>query len=81
MNKFPDISRSKGNQIKKFGQLTEYNMKIIFLETSCGAVEKLVPDLRKNQNQFSRSTVCSFIQFFLLYVQIEDYQNILQLVN
>ena len=25
----PNISRSKGNQIMKFGQLTEYNMKNI----------------------------------------------------
>ena len=28
----PNISRSKGNQTMKFGQLTEYNMRIIFLE-------------------------------------------------
>ena len=35
----PDISRSKGNQAMKFGQLIEYNMKNIFLEKSyakCG---------------------------------------------
>ena len=34
-----DISRTKGNQTTKFGQLTEYNMKTIFLEKSyrkCG---------------------------------------------
>ena len=30
----PNISRSKGNQTMKFGQL-EYNMGNIFLETSC----------------------------------------------
>ena len=29
-----DISRTKGNQTTKFGQLTEYNMKTIFLEKS-----------------------------------------------
>ena len=28
----PNISRSKGNQIVKFGQLIEYNMRDIFLE-------------------------------------------------
>ena len=28
----PNISRSKGNQTIKFGQLTEYNMRNIFLE-------------------------------------------------
>ena len=35
----PNISRSKVNQIMKFGQLIEHNMKIIFLEksyTKCG---------------------------------------------
>ena len=32
---FPNISRSKGNQIVKFGQLIEYNTKNIFLEKSC----------------------------------------------
>ena len=34
-----DISRSKGNQTMRFGQLTEYNMRNIFLEkshTKCG---------------------------------------------
>ena len=34
-----NISRSKGNEIMKFGQLKEYNMRIIFLEkssTKCG---------------------------------------------
>ena len=29
------ISRSKGNQAMKLGQLTEYNMRNIFLEKSC----------------------------------------------
>ena len=39
-----NISRSKGNQTIKFGQLTEYNMKNIFLEksyTKCGG--KTIP--------------------------------------
>ena len=34
-----NISRSKGNQTMKFGQLIEYNMRTIFLEKSfskCG---------------------------------------------
>ena len=30
----PDISRSKGNQTMKFGQLIEYNMRNIFVEKS-----------------------------------------------
>ena len=35
----PNISRSKGNQTKKFGQLRDYKMGNIFLEksyTKCG---------------------------------------------
>ena len=32
---FSDISRSKGNQTMKFGQLIECNMINIFLEKSC----------------------------------------------
>ena len=30
----PNISRNKGNQTMKFGQLIEYNMRNIFLEKS-----------------------------------------------
>ena len=30
-----NISRSKGNQTKKFGQLIELTMRSIFLEKSC----------------------------------------------
>ena len=30
----PNISRSKGNQIMKFGQLIEYNMRNTFVEKS-----------------------------------------------
>ena len=35
MNILPDISRRKGNQIIKYGQLIEHNIRIIFLEKSC----------------------------------------------
>ena len=39
MHIFTNISRSKGNQAMKFGQLIEYNMRNTFLEksyTKCG---------------------------------------------
>ena len=39
MHILPNISRSKGNQTMKFGQLIEYNFRNIFPETSyikCG---------------------------------------------
>ena len=32
MNILPDILKSKGNQIMKFGQLTECNVRSIFLK-------------------------------------------------
>ena len=42
----PSISRSKENQIIKFGQLMEYIMRNIFLQNQTqNVVEKLVPDL------------------------------------
>ena len=31
----PNISRSKGNQAMKFGQLVKYNVRNIFLQQSC----------------------------------------------
>ena len=34
----PDISRSKGNQTMKFGQLIEYIMRNVFLEKSTETV-------------------------------------------
>ena len=41
----PNISRSKGNQTMKFGQLTECNMRNVFLENRTqNVVDKLVPD-------------------------------------
>ena len=46
----PNISRSKGNQAMKFGQLIEYNMKNIFVEksyTKC-AGETIPRPLSKN---------------------------------
>ena len=46
---FPNISRRKGNQTMKFGQLIEYNLTNIFLEksyTKC-AVETIPRPLSK----------------------------------
>ena len=46
---FTNISRSKGNQTMKFGQIIEYNMRNIFHTQN--AKEKLFPDpFIKNQN-------------------------------
>ena len=47
-----NISKSKGNETMKFGQLIEYNMRNIFLEKSyTNVTEKLPPDpFLKNEN-------------------------------
>ena len=48
----PNISRSKGNQAMKFGQLIEYNMRNIFVEKSYSkcAGETIPRPYLKNQN-------------------------------
>ena len=49
---FPNISISKGNLTMKFGQLIEYNMRNIFLETSftkCGG--ETIPRLFSNKSK------------------------------
>ena len=78
-----NLSRSKSNQRIKFGQIKEYNMRNVFLEktyTKCGG--------KTNSRAFSKKSklslylnqhyehLCSLI---LLYVKVEDYQNILKL--
>ena len=35
MHKLSDISRSKGNQAMKLGQLIEYNVRNVFLQNLC----------------------------------------------
>ena len=48
----PNISRNKGNQAMKFGQLIEYNKRNIFVEkSSTKCAEETIPrPLSKNQN-------------------------------
>ena len=48
----PNVSRNKDNEVMKFGQLIEYNMRNIFLEKSYTKYgKKLFPDpFLKNQN-------------------------------
>ena len=42
----PNISQSRGNQTRKFGQSVEYNKGNIFLQKLCGnEAGRLVPDL------------------------------------
>ena len=48
----PNISRSKGNETMKFGQLIEYNMRMTFeINHTQNVVKKPFPDpFLKNQN-------------------------------
>ena len=80
---FPNVSRSKDNRTVKFGQLMKYNVRNIFLEklhTTWAGESSL--DLFRKKLKLSISLdqqteiLCSF---FLLEVQVEGYQNILQL--
>ena len=45
MHLLPNISRSKGSQTMKFGQLIEYNTRNIFSQKSCRKAVRLVLDL------------------------------------
>ena len=56
-----NISRSKGNQTTKFGQLIEYNMRNIFVEKSCTKYDgEAIP------KPFSKKTG----HFFLPYIEL-----------
>ena len=59
----PNISRRKGNQKMKFGQLVEYNMRIIFLEKSCiNCGEEFIPRpfFKKSVSLDQFYTVCFY---------------------
>ena len=71
---FPNISRSKGNQAMKFGQLIEYDMRNIFVEklyTKC-AGETIPRPLSKNSKlSISLDQYCKVLNsLFLLYANL-----------
>ena len=70
----PDISRSKGNQAMKFGQLIEYNTRNIFLEKSCtkyGGETISRPFFEKPKLNISLDQQSKFLySLFLLYVKL-----------
>ena len=76
----PNVSRSKGNQTMKFGQLIEYNMRNIFLEKSnikCGRETSLRLFFEKLKLTISLDQQPkSFIQFVFIVCQVEGYRNI-----
>ena len=65
-----NISRSKSNQIMKFGQLLEHNMKNIFLEklnTKCGGETTVKPFSKKVKIELISGSTYSL---FLLYAKL-----------
>ena len=69
----------------KVGHLTEYNMRNIFREKSyikCGGEASPRPFCKKSKLSFSLDPKClkCYKAYFLLYVQVEVYQNILKLM-
>ena len=74
------MSRSKGSRI---GQLIEYNMRNIFLEKSCAKCgEEASPKsfYRKSKLIISLNQQPDMLySLFLLYIQVEVYQNVLKL--
>ena len=76
MHTLPNISRSKSNQKRKFGQLIEYNMKNIFLEKSyieCGGENSSRPFSKKIKLSISLDQQSEILySLFLLYVKSND---------
>ena len=78
--------RLDGNQIIKFGQLIEYNMRNIFLEKSyinCNG--KASPRSFYKKSKYRNMTISldqqpeMLLSLLLMYVQVEVYQDILKL--
>ena len=75
-----NISRSKGNQTMKFGQSTECNIWNNFLQKSytkcCGETSpRPFSEILKRRSSLDQQSKVLH-SLFLLYVQVECYQNI-----
>ena len=84
MHILPNTSRGKDDRTMKFSQVIEYNMKNIFLEKSCtkfGGETSPRPFSKKQNFRISldQQSEIYYSFFFLLYVQVQDFQNILKL--
>ena len=73
----PNISRSKGNQTMKLGQLIEYNIKSdIFLEKSFTKCDgETIPRPFFKISKLKKV----YIQFVFIVCQVQRYRNILKL--
>ena len=78
----PSISKSKGNQTIKFGQLIEYNLRNIFLEksyTKYGGKTIPRPFSEKSKSSISLDQQSKILySLLLLNVQVEGYRNTLK---
>ena len=74
MHILPNISRSKGNQTMKFGQLIEYNLRNIFFEksyTKCAGETIPRPLSKKSKLSISLIQQCKVLNsLFLLYAKL-----------
>ena len=74
------ISRNKDNQTMKFDQLVEFNTRNIFFKiiSKCGGKPRPFPKKSKISISLDQQSkvLCSLL---LLYVQVEDYRNILKI--
>ena len=78
----PNILRREANQAMKFGQLTEYNMRNIFLEkpyTKCA--EESIPRTfsKKSKLSISLDQQSEFLFRGLVYLPVDEHQSILKL--
>ena len=79
----PNVLKSKAHETMKFGQLIECNVRNIFQEKSCikgGRETSSRPFSNKSKLRISLDQLSEILHtLFLLYAQLEDYQNILKL--
>ena len=67
-----NISRSKGNETIKFGQLIKYNMRNIKKKKTQNVMEKLFsnPLLKNNNSAYPWINSLQFYSLFLLYAKL-----------
>ena len=76
----PSILRNKDNQTMKFDQLVEFNTRNIFFKIirKCGGKPRPFPKKSKISISLDQQSKVLY-SLLLLYVQVEDYRNILKI--
>ena len=81
LNTLPNISRSKGNQTMKIGQLIQYNRKNVVENHTQNVPEKLFRDPYPNKSKFSLSVdqQCKVLNsLFVLYANLRAVEIIIK---